>query len=305
MSTVSYTATMVLPMAVARSLAAGLGGELRFEALPVVVHEIEPGMAEVTIHFNRLPPARALERLAAPILVKAGLDKASFAVKRLATADWVAQSLAGLRPVRTGRFLVHGRHDRDVARANDVTLEIEAGLAFGTGHHGTTIGCLAAIGRALKPRTARNAADIGTGSGILAIAVAKAAGIPVLATDIDPVAVDAARANCRANCVPGRVRIVQAAGTNHAAFRTLGPFDLIIANILAAPLADMAPSLFRVAAPGATLILSGLLPEHMRRIVATYRNIGFRLMDWLTVDGWRTVIVGKPGREFKRPRFVP
>ena len=132
--------------------------------------------------------------------------------------------------------------------------------------------------------------------------MAKAAGIPVLATDIDPVAVDAARANCRANCVPGRVRIVQAAGTNHAAFRTLGPFDLIIANILAAPLADMAPSLFRVAAPGATLILSGLLPEHMRRIVATYRNIGFRLMDWLTVDGWRTVIVGKPGREYSSGR---
>ena len=299
-----YTATMVLPMMVADSLATCLANDARFEALPVVVHETEAGTAEVTIHFRGPPPRRALEKLASPILAAGGVKKAPFAVKRLPVLDWVAESLKELAPVRAGRFLVHGRHDRSSARPNDVAIEIEAGLAFGTGHHGTTIGCLMGIGEVLKSRSPAKAADIGTGSGVLAIAIAKAARIPVLATDNDPVAVAVARENCRANGVSGAVCAVSATGTGHTMFAKLGPFDLIVANILANPLAAMAYEVSKVAAPGATLVLSGLLPEQRRRIVAMYRMVGFRPIRAFTVDGWLTVLLRSPPQGLKRRRLV-
>ena len=149
----------------------------------------------------------------------------AFAIAALPETNWVAKSLEGLKPVRAGRFLVHGAHDRDKLRPNDIGIEIEAGEAFGTGHHGTTAGCLLAIERAVRTRPIRNALDIGTGSGVLAIAIAKLAHIPVLASDIDPVATRVAAANVRLNGVHPEVRVVTAAGIGGRIFRATRPLS--------------------------------------------------------------------------------
>ena len=155
--------------------------------------------------------------------------------------DWVARSLEGLKPVRAGRFFVHGAHDRTLSHVGSIAIEIEAGLAFGTGHHGTTAGCLEMIDRVVRRERPRNALDLGAGSAVLAIAVAKLGRIPVLATDIDPVAIRVARQNVRLNGASAYVQAVTATGFHHPAFAANAPFDLIVANILARPLMQLAP----------------------------------------------------------------
>ncbi len=173
--------------------------------------------------------------------------------------DWVAHSLEGLKPVRAGRFFVHGSHDRDKRRINDLGIEIDAGQAFGTGHHGTTSGCLDMISEVIRREHPRNALDLGTGSAVLAIGIAKLAPIPVLATDIDPVAVAVAQENVVKNGVAARVQTETATGFHHPAMRFAAPFDLIVANILARPLMQLAPEMRRHLAWGGSLILSGIL----------------------------------------------
>ncbi len=210
-------------------------------------------------------------------------------VTELADDDWVRKSLEGLPVVRAGRFRIHGSHDRDRRRASDIAIEIEAGLAFGTGHHGTTAGCLLALERVFRRRHFRNALDLGTGSGVLAIALAKRWRVPVLATDIDPVAARVARDNARLNGVTGLVEIAAAPGFRHPAFAQRQPFDLIVANILAEPLVALAPALVRQLAPGGAVILSGLLPWQGRRIVAAYRNQGLALVRSSIRDTWLTL----------------
>lgn len=188
--------------------------------------------------------------------------------------DWVAKSLEGLKPVRAGRFLVHGRHDRDAVRANDIAIEIEAGQAFGTGHHGTTSGCLVMLERLIRTRRPKNVLDLGTGSGVLAIAVAKLARCPVLATDIDPVATRVARSNARLNGEAGLIRFETAAGFSNRAFLEEGPFDLIVANILARPLMRMAPDIAAELAPGGDVVLSGILATQRQMVLAGFRAAG-------------------------------
>jgi len=158
------------------------------------------------------------------------VDFADLAIERevLPDIDWIAKSLEGLKPVRAGRFIVHGSHDRDKVRVNDLAIEIEAGQAFGTGHHGTTAGCLEVIDEVVRSRKVRNALDLGTGSGVLAIAVRKLKHIPVLATDIDPVAVRVARENARSNGLIEGIEFRVAPGFHSTAFGQYGPFDLII-----------------------------------------------------------------------------
>jgi ribosomal protein L11 methyltransferase len=203
--------------------------------------------------------------------------------------DWIAKSLEGLKPVRAGRFLVHGSHDRNKIRANDVAIEIDAGQAFGTGHHGTTAGCLEVIDQVLRARTVHNALDLGTGSGVLAIAVRKVRNIPVLATDIDPVAVKVARENVRRNGISTGMRVETAPGFHSSAFREDGPFDLIIANILARPLMKMAPELSRHLAPGGSVILSGILAEQRWKVLAAYNGAGMRHVRTIWRNGWVTM----------------
>ena len=203
--------------------------------------------------------------------------------------DWIAKSLEGLKPVRAGRFLVHGSHDRDKVRANDIGILIDAGQAFGTGHHGTTAGCLSMIGDVLKSRRVRNALDLGTGSGVLAIATRLMSKIPVVATDIDPVATRVATQNSRINGVNDGIHLATAPGFHHAIFREHGPFDLIIANILARPLMKLAPDLVRHLSDDGTVILSGILAGQRWKVIAAYNGAGLKHRRTTWMNGWVTI----------------
>ncbi|WP_243255537.1 MULTISPECIES: 50S ribosomal protein L11 methyltransferase [Rhizobium] len=207
--------------------------------------------------------------------------------------DWIAKSLEGLTPVRAGRFLVHGSHDRDKVRINDLAIEIEAGQAFGTGHHGTTAGCLEMIEQVVRSRTIRNALDLGTGSGVLAIAVAKMRPVPVLATDIDPIAIRVAKENAKLNGIVSGMSLETAPGFHSDAFRKHGPFDLIIANILARPLIKMAPQLVTHLAPGGTVILSGILASQRWKVLSAYNGMKLSHVRTLWRNGWVTIHLRK------------
>lgn len=218
-------------------------------------------------------------------------DFAELEIQRevLPDIDWIAKSLEGLKPVRAGRFIVHGSHDRDKVRVNDLAIEIEAGQAFGTGHHGTTAGCLEVIGEVVRSRTVRNALDLGTGSGVLAIAVRKLKRVPVLATDIDPIAVAVAEGNARSNGIVEGIEFRVAPGFHSTAFGEYGPFDLIIANILARPLMKMAPQLVAHLAPGGSVILSGILASQRWKVIAAYNGAGLAHVRTIWRNGWVTI----------------
>lgn len=214
--------------------------------------------------------------------------------EELPDVDWVAKSLEGLKPVRAGRFLVHGSHDRDKVRQGDIGIEIDAGQAFGTGHHGTTAGCLEVIEQVVRSRAPRNALDLGTGSGVLAIAVRKLSHIPVLATDIDPIATRVAAENVRRNGIASGIAMETAPGFHSTAFRRHGPFDLIIANILARPLMRMAPDLVRHLAPGGSVILSGILASQRWKVLSAYNGVHLRHVRTIWRNGWVTIHLDSP-----------
>lgn len=203
--------------------------------------------------------------------------------------DWIAKSLEGLSPVHAGRFVVHGSHDRDKVRPGDVSIEIDAGQAFGTGHHGTTAGCLEVIETVMRSRKVTNVLDLGTGSGVLAIAARKLKAVPVLATDIDPIATRVAAENVRRNGISTGVRMITAPGFHSPAFSTHGPFDLIIANILARPLIRMAPQLASHLAPGGSVILSGILASQRWKVLSAYNGAHLRHVRTIWRNGWVTI----------------
>lgn len=209
--------------------------------------------------------------------------------EELPDINWVEKSLEGLKPVRAGRFLVHGSHDRDKVPGGAIGLEIEAALAFGTGHHGTTAGCLEEIDRLLSMRDFDSILDLGTGTGVLAIAAALKARQPVLATDIDPIATRTALENARLNGARHLVQGFTASGVEDRRFGLYGPFDLVIANILARPLMKMAKSIGAHMTPTATLVLSGLRVEDGPRILFAYGCQGFVLDRRREKDGWLTL----------------
>ena len=285
------TATLAVPENRVAGFLAALADDPLLGEQTVDANEAAPGSWQVIVYFANAPDKA--ERAA---LARFG----RFRVAELPETDWVAKSLEGLKPVRAGRFLIHGAHDRERVKPNDIAIEIEAGQAFGTGHHGTTIGCLIAIEREAKTRPILNALDIGTGSGVLAIALARQAKARVLASDIDPVATRVANENVRLNGVAATVRIVIAAGLNGRAFAERAPYDLVVANILAGPLAALAPAIRRHVAPGGTVILSGLLPEQRARIVATYRSTGLVLVRSMIVEGWLTLVLRRPGKKVRQ-----
>jgi ribosomal protein L11 methyltransferase len=207
--------------------------------------------------------------------------------------DWVAKSLEGLHPVTAGGFHVYGSHDETPRPAGAIPIRIDAAQAFGTGHHETTTGCLEAIGRALRTRRYHRPIDIGTGTGVLAIAIAKRGHLKVLATDIDPVAVKTAIDNARDNGVGALVPVIEASGLAHPAIARQGPFDLIVANILAGPLLALAPAMGRAARRGATIILSGLLVHQAPRIAAAYAAAGMPLVRRIERKNWATLVLEK------------
>jgi ribosomal protein L11 methyltransferase len=227
-------------------------------------------------------------------LVKPAFPAARIEREDIPDVDWIAKSLEGLQPVRAGRFVVHGSHDRDTARPGEIAIEIDAGQAFGTGHHGTTAGCLEVIERVMRSRKIRSALDLGTGSGVLAIAARKLAPIPVLATDIDPIATRVARENVRKNGIASGIVLETATGFHHTAFRRHGPFDLIIANILARPLMRMAPQLAAHLAPGGQVVLSGILANQRWKVIAAYSGAGLRHVRTIWRNGWVTIHLDRP-----------
>jgi ribosomal protein L11 methyltransferase len=290
----THTATLVTSEAHARALVDLIGDDALLSERSVDLNEVDTGHWQVVVYFERAPDAAERKALAAAAATVFGPDAPPFAIAALPEQNWVARSLAGLKPVRAGRFLVHGAHDRAHVRPNDIAIEIEAGEAFGTGHHGTTAACLIAIDRATRSHPIHNALDLGTGTGVLAIAIAKAAKVPVLASDIDPVAARIAEENARLNGVAGLVHAVTAPGLTKSVFADAGPFDLIVANILAGPLVALAPAIHRHLAPGGTVILSGLLEAQRARIVAAYRAQGLRLVGGIHREGWLTLTFELP-----------
>jgi ribosomal protein L11 methyltransferase len=222
----------------------------------------------------------------------AGPAGATLVFDRVEARDWIATSLAGLKPVLAGRFTVHGAHDRLAAATNRIGIEIEAALAFGTGHHGTTRGCLLALDGILKARKRpRRVLDAGTGTGVLAIAAAKALRRPVLASDIDKEAVTIARANARLNGAAPWVECLHATGLAAHRIRARAPFDLVFANILLPPLKRLAFPLARLLAPNARVILSGLLATQENAALAAYRAHGLRLKRRIPLDKWVTLVL--------------
>ncbi|MCA1367560.1 50S ribosomal protein L11 methyltransferase [Bradyrhizobium sp. BRP14] len=218
-------------------------------------------------------------------------DFSDLAIERevLPDVDWIAKSLEGLAPVRAGGFVVHGSHDRDKVKAGEIAIEIDAGQAFGTGHHGTTAGCLEMLAAVGRTRPFCNVLDLGTGSGVLAIAARKLLHVPVLATDIDPVATRVATENARRNGVVTGLTFATAPGFHSTAFRTNGAFDLIIANILARPLMKMAPQLVANLAPGGSVILSGILAEQRWKVLAAYNGQNLKHARTIWRNGWVTI----------------
>ena len=251
--------------------------------------ETDDGVWHVALHF-REPPDEAMVREL--IALAAGDDMAAaLTFENVAAKDWVAESLSGLIPVRAGRFIVHGAHDGAQVKSNDLGIEIEAALAFGTGHHGTTRGCLLALDDLAKRRRFRRVLDLGTGSGVLAIAAAKAFHSRVLGTDIDRIAVTAAASNARLNRAGPMVTLAHATGTKAPVISASAPYDLIFANILMAPLMRLAVALSNLAALNGRVVLSGLLPSHANAILAIYRAQGLVLVRRFPLEGWMTLVL--------------
>jgi ribosomal protein L11 methyltransferase len=247
----------------------------------------------VEVYFGHEPDEANLRELAAVAVGEVLAREIVF--DRILQQDWVAASLEGLSAVRAGRFVVHGSHDRASVKANDIGLEIEAALAFGTGHHGTTRGCLLFLDESLKRRRPAAVLDVGCGTGVLALAAARALRKKVAAGDIDADAVAAARANAVVNRAGPWLRPVQARGALHPALARPGGYDLIFANILAKPLKMLAPSLARLAAPGADVVLSGMLLRDVPGVASAWAAQGFAIAKRRHIDGWATLLLRRGG----------
>ena len=262
------------------------------EPTGVGVFEVEDGSGlwEVGGYFTESPDETALAVLAA------AFEARPFVISELPETDWVAHVRRELAPVEAGRFFVYGSHDADKLPDGSIPLLIEAAMAFGTGHHGTTLGCLKALDWLLEQGfSASKVADIGCGTAVLAMAAARVWNGDILASDIDQVAVDVAEANLKANGMAGAVRCIEAAGFDHPDLQAHAPYDLIFANILKGPLVALAPEISANLCGGGQAILSGILNEQADDVLSVYIQNEFNLAKRSEIGEWTTLILTKQG----------
>lgn len=286
----TYAALTTLPdREPAESLAQAMEDFLP-EPVGIGVFEIEDGSGrfEVGIYFEEEPGDTELALMAAIY------GAAPFKVSKVPEKDWVAHVKRELQPVEAGRFYVYGSHDAHRVPDGRVALLIEAAMAFGTGHHATTKGCLLALDRLDREGfRGKNVADIGCGTAVLAMAAARIWQGRVIAADIDPVAVEVAVVNVKANGLGASVECCEAAGFGNDLIRDRAPFDLVFANILKGPLLDLAPDMARNVVPGGRAILSGILTTQAHEVAGTYEKQGFRVAAWDDLGEWTTLVLGR------------
>ncbi|HYD44481.1 MAG TPA: 50S ribosomal protein L11 methyltransferase [Phenylobacterium sp.] len=273
------------PRAVAEAAAAAVDADPRLEGATysILEEDEDKGVWRIDAFPVDAEEAAAMEEA---LRAHAGLK---VLVEALADADWLAMALSGLPPVRAGRFFVYGAHDTGRAPSNAVKLRIEAGAAFGTGHHGTTVGCLQAYNDLLKGHRFPRVLDVGAGTGVLAIAAARTGSSHVVGTDIDAVSVRISNENASLNAADAR--FVHASGLSHPSVRAFAPYDLVFANILARPLVGLSLDIRRALRPGGYAILSGLLRTQARTVRAAYASRGFSLVRALNRDAWTTLVL--------------
>jgi ribosomal protein L11 methyltransferase len=310
----SHVARLAADQATARRLSDVFAESFEDQDVAAAAYEGTDGAWTFALHFPEPPNETAVRALVA-LAANAHLAN-TLVFERIEPKDWVAASLQGLAPVEAGRFSVHGKHDRSRVCGPRIGIEIEAALAFGTGHHGTTRGCLLALDELVKhksfhfsqrprrlfpPRGEREKRargmrilDIGTGTGVLAIAAAKALRRRVLASDIDPSAARIARENARLNTAGTWVEVIHASGLSARRIQASGPFDVIFANILLGPLKQMARPMARLLAPGGRVMLSGLLANQAQAALAAYRPQGLVLERRIALEGWVTLVMRRP-----------
>ena len=286
----TFTALTTLP---GRINAYDLGDALERltpEPIGVGVFELEDGSGlwEVGAYFSEKPDDISLALLAAVFQAE------EFKISELPQIDWVSKVQRSLKPVVAGRFFVYGSHDSDKVPPDCEPLLIEASMAFGTGHHGTTKGCLLALERLITDGfKAKNVIDVGCGTAVLAMAAARIFSANVIASDIDSVAHSVAKMNILANGLDRNIQCFEASGFAHEQIKTKNPFDLIFANILLAPLLAIATDISKYSLSGGYVVLSGILSEQAELVVNKYTGVGFSLSNQIEIGEWVTIIFRK------------
>ena len=254
------------------------------------------GLWRIELIQTGQPDRLALAGRLAPLAERAGLPKVDLTVEPIPVTDWLSRVSAQFRPQRIGRFWIHGSHVGEAPPEGAIPIRLDAGLAFGSGEHASTQGCLLALEHLARHGRRRRVLDLGCGSGILAIAAAKLWPARVLAADNDPVAVAVGRENAARNGVAHRTGWLESDGYGNPLLRVRAPFDVILANILADPLCELARGTARHLAPGGSAVLSGLLDRQAGRVIEAHRRTGLRLRREITLGIWTTLLMAKPRR---------
>ena len=286
----TFTALTTLPGKINASDLGDALERLTPQPIGVGVFELEDGseLWEVGAYFSEKPDDISLALLAAVFQAE------EFKISELPQIDWVSKVQRSLKPVVAGRFFVYGSHDSDKVPPDCEPLLIEASMAFGTGHHGTTKGCLLALEQLITDGfKAKNVIDVGCGTAVLAMAAARIFSANVIASDIDSVAHSVAKMNIIANGLDQNIQCFEASGFAHEQIKTKNPFDLIFANILLAPLLALATDISKYSLSGGYVVLSGILSEQAELVVKKYTGVGFSLSNQIEIGEWVTIIFRK------------